>query len=53
MVTETDYHYTGYMGGLKGETWDDIMAKDPALLLRRAFIVCCPNNCRDKMIKTS
>jgi len=49
MVTETDYHYTGYMGGLKGETWDDIMAKDPALLLRRAVYRMLPKNkLRDK-----
>ena len=52
MEQEVDYHYTGYMGGLKGVTWTDVMAKDPAQLLRRAVYRMLPaNKLRDRMIK--
>jgi len=52
METEINYHYTGHMGGLKEETWNDVMAKDPAQLLRRAVYRMLPDNkLRDRMIK--
>jgi large subunit ribosomal protein L13 len=52
MENEVDYHYTGHMGGLKEETWNDVMAKDPAKLLRRAVYRMLPDNkLRDRMIK--
>ncbi len=52
MESEINYHYTGYMGGLKEETWNDVMAKDPAKLLRHAVYRMLPDNkLRDRMIK--
>lgn len=52
METEINYHYTGHMGGLKEETWNDVMAKDPSQLLRRAVYRMLPDNkLRDRVIK--
>ncbi len=52
MESEADYHYSGYMGGLKEEIWEDVMAKEPAKLLRRAVYRMLPDNkLRDRMIK--
>jgi len=49
---ETDYHYSGYMGGLKSDTWKRAMAEKPADLLKRAVYRMLPDNkLRDRMIQ--
>ncbi len=49
---ETDYHYTGHMGGLKKDTWKKAMEENPAQILRRAVYRMLPDNkLRDRMIK--
>ncbi len=45
-------HHSGYPGGLKTENLSDLMAKDPAEVLRRAVYNMLPKNkLRQHMIK--
>jgi len=49
---ETDYHYTGHMGGLKETVMGELMQTKPDLVLRRAVYRMLPDNkLRDRMIK--
>lgn len=46
------FHHTGYIGHLKKETMQEVFAKDPAEVLRRAVLGMLPKNkIRAKMIK--
>ena len=49
---KTYYHHTGYLGHLKAEKLKDVMAKNPAEVLRRAVWGMLPKNkLRDRLIK--
>ena len=49
---EKDYHYTGYMGGLKEKTLGELFKEKPEQVLRRAvYRMLPPNKLRDRMIK--
>ena len=49
---EKDFHYSGYMGGLKEHTWKTAMEKNPAKILENAVYRMLPTNkLRDRMIK--
>lgn len=46
------YHHSGYPGGLKTKTMEDIFKKDPAEVIKRAVWNMLPKNkLRDEMIK--
>jgi len=49
---EKDFHYSGYMGGLKENTWKTAMKENPAKILENAVYRMLPTNkLRDRMIK--
>ncbi|MCD5396085.1 MAG: 50S ribosomal protein L13 [Candidatus Pacebacteria bacterium] len=46
------YRHSGYLGGLKEETLEEVLKKDPFKVLRRAVLGMLPKNkLRSKMIK--
>jgi len=50
-VDKLYYHHSGYPGGLKVETFDDVMAKNPSKVISLAVKNMLPNNkLRQKMM---
>lgn len=46
------FRHSGYLGGLKEETLEELLKKDPFLVLRKAVLGMLPKNkLRKKMIK--